>query len=179
MIYYLADAQNDTVKIGYTTPSNIKKRFANLKSSNSSQLRLVAAHSGTRDKETFIHNHLAAYKTRQRGEWFHLDDVVNEYIEEHNDFEYFFDVFEDDIRKGKMNQPVFQRMLEAYMYERAGNKKLNISVGVYSDQYKNLSEWMNYVMMCEDNEENHGEDMYYIFEPEKVYVWPGATSTCP
>lgn len=179
MIYYLANMTDDTVKIGYTTPKGMKARFSNLKSANSNQLRLVGTQSGTRDKEAFIHTQLAIYKTRKRGEWFHLDPIVNEYIEEHNDFEYFFDVFEDDIKLGKLNQPLFQRMLEAYAYERSGNKKLNINVGKYSDCYKNLSEWTNYVMMNEDIDDVVAQDIYYIFEEEPFYIWPGTKSTCP
>lgn len=177
MIYYLANMSDDTVKIGYTTPKGIKSRFANLKSANSKQLRLVGTQSGTRDKEAFIQNKLAVYKTRNRGEWFHLDPIVIEYIEENNDFEYFFDVFEDQIKLGKLNQPVFQRMLEAYAYERGGNKKLKIKVGKYSDCYKNLSEWTNYVMMYEGIENVSGQDDYYV-EEEPVYIWE-TKSTCP
>lgn len=179
MIYYLANLEDDTVKIGYTTPSKMKARFSNLKSSNSAQLRLVGTQSGTRDKETFIHTQLASYKTRKRGEWFHLDPIVIEYIEEHNDFEYFFDVFENEIKLGKLNQPLFRRMLEAFAYERGASKKLHIKANQYSDCYKNLSEWTNYAMMNADIEDVASQDIYYIFEEVPVYIWPAAKSTCP
>ena len=171
------NTENDTVKIGYTTPSNMKSRLSVLKSGSPSQLRLIGAHSGTRDKEKFIHTQLEQYKTRKRGEWFHLDPIVIEYIEEHNDFEYFFDVFEVGLKSGALNQPVFQRFLEAFAFERGASKKLNLKVGINSELYKNLQEWTNYVIMIEDNEAA-AEETYYLFEEEKSYIWADAKSIC-
>ena len=166
MIYYLMDTERDTVKIGYTTPSNMKSRLSVLKSGNSSKLKLIGIHSGTRDKEKFVHTTLVEYK--DHGEWFHLDPIVIEYIEEHNDFEYFFDVFEDKIKNGSLNQPVFQRFLEAFAFERGGANKLKLKVGTHSDNYKNLSEWTNYAMMLDDIE-SAAEDTYYLKKKKFIY----------
>lgn len=179
MIYYLADLSSNSVKIGYTTPSGLKARMSNLKSSNSAELKLIGAHSGTRDKEHAIHIHLAAYKTRKRGEWFHMDTIVLEYIEQNNDFEYFFDVFETQIKDGQFNQTVYQRMLEAYSYERTGNRRLNIKVGQYSDSYKDLSEWIDLVHSDRSEDVSDIEENYYVEELEVMpYIWSNAKSTC-
>lgn len=116
MIYYVLDIQNDCVKVGVTTPKNVLARMSSLKTNNPAPLCLIAAHSGSEQVERVVKQKLHPY--RKRGEWFYLDQPVVDHVEGSNDFEYFFDVFEEKIEQGKMQDDLYARMVLEFFRHR-------------------------------------------------------------
>lgn len=163
MIYYLADLSAYRVKVGYTTPDLIKKRFSNIQVGNSNPLRLVGVHSGDRDKESFIKEKLK--QANVRGEWYSIDNTTLSHIESHNDFEYFFDVFRDILKNGGLQEPVFKRFYQQYL-----RKKALISIWVPSS----VDQWI-------DNEIEEGGSQKWqsvipthLFDEIPQYRWERA-----
>ena len=134
MIYYLWDIANTAIKFGYTTPKQFVKRIQNIKVGNSGRLQVVATHSGNRDREKVIK---ARFKEHHKeGEWYYSDPPILNHIEMANDFEYFFDVFENQLAKGIFDQFRFKRLDDAYQKMRFSSQ---------STEVMSIEEWMSFV----------------------------------
>ena len=177
MIYYLYELYGDSIKIGYTSPHQLINRMSNLSTGSSQELRVVALHSGNQDKEKNIHTLLSQH--HKRGEWFYLDNQVAEYIDHHADFEYAYDVFEEEIKRKKMSGNIFNRITQMYLFERAK---------VVVPYYPNLEQWIDYEQKRfyqdknsldntpfhqekKQDRKNILESASEIFEDTPPYVW--------
>jgi len=80
MVYFIADTTNDVVKIGYS--KDIKKRLKQLQTSNGNVLVLLGYMNGNEAEEKYTHQLFSEYKLQ--GEWFHLNEIVIDYININN-----------------------------------------------------------------------------------------------
>ncbi len=78
MIYVIEEGLNGPLKIG--TTDNLEKRLKTLQGGNSKQLHIIMSFEGDSKLESKIHNDLAEFKIRKKGEWFHRDEKVFSYL---------------------------------------------------------------------------------------------------
>lgn len=71
-IYFIANGENDLIKIGFT--SDIGKRFADLKTGSPVSLTLIDCVPALKSTERWIHAFLK--DQRSYGEWFEEDDLL-------------------------------------------------------------------------------------------------------
>lgn len=76
MIYFIQAGDNGPIKIGHA--KNARKRRNNLQVGNHEKLRLIASIPGGRNREREIHRDLEVFC--DRGEWFHPNGEVFDYI---------------------------------------------------------------------------------------------------
>lgn len=81
-VYVILDKAAKMVKIGFTT--DLPKRFADIRTGSSAELKLLHHFRAGRDVELAIHRHLAS--ERVRGEWFRLSDKTHSLLDEVFDF---------------------------------------------------------------------------------------------
>jgi hypothetical protein len=134
MIYYLVDIDESAVKFGYTEPKNFRNRFTNIVVGNSGRLQVIATHSGNRDREKSIKKRFKPY--HKQGEWYHCDPPVLDHIESVNDFEYFFDVFDDQLTEKIFDTFLYARLWDAYQKLRCSPKSYNVM---------STDEWLEYI----------------------------------
>ncbi len=67
-IVYFMQADNGLIKIGKSSPVNIKRRLQGLRAGSPCSLKLLYCFSGTKGTEKQLHFALADY--RKHGEWF-------------------------------------------------------------------------------------------------------------
>lgn len=77
MIYFILSSEINAVKIGFTT--NVEQRLSVLQTGSPHELKLVKVISGSPRKEKQLHKKFAEYNIR--GEWFHWNDVIKNYVE--------------------------------------------------------------------------------------------------
>ncbi len=81
MIYFIAQAHGNYIKIGYTATEDVHKRLQALQIGNPMDLRLVGVIPGDMDDEAELHERFGG--SRVRGEWFEYTPEMGRYILEH------------------------------------------------------------------------------------------------
>ena len=74
MVYLLVSG-NDLYKIG-TTKKPLKERIAQLQTGNPFKIDILKSYMSPHYKriEKYLHNVFKAYRSREKGEWFHLQE---------------------------------------------------------------------------------------------------------
>jgi len=82
-IYFIQMDYIGPIKIGWAR--NAKKRISILQTGNPYELRILHIENGTRLDEQMVHSLFSRYHIR--GEWFHPDKEIIEYIDKCREFE--------------------------------------------------------------------------------------------
>lgn len=88
MVYFIADLNNEKVKIGFTKKDNGNHRLKQLQTSNANKLFIVGSVSGDMKKEKYLHKKFIQYKDNLNGEWFSLSDEIINYINDNSEMQY-------------------------------------------------------------------------------------------
>lgn len=80
-IYVIGNLKQKVCKIGFSTQP--KKRLSQIQTGCPFPVEILAMFKGTMKAEKMLHRKYQAYKFRNNGEWFHLDEALEEAIRPH------------------------------------------------------------------------------------------------
>lgn len=73
-VYFIGNVDEGYVKIGYS--NNPEKRVTGVQTGTPFVVSILAVFPGNRDTETILHDRFSHLRTRDRGEWFRIDDEI-------------------------------------------------------------------------------------------------------